>query len=82
MHSFGSDILFWTAAALAAGTVVVLVQLAMARYSTRRLSDIDPVEESRAPSVAIIVPARNEERHLESALSSLLKLDYPDYQVV
>ncbi|HSR52519.1 MAG TPA: glycosyltransferase, partial [Acidobacteriota bacterium] len=46
------------------------------------LSDIDPVEESRAPSVAIIVPARNEERHLESALSSLLKLDYPDYQVV
>lgn len=34
------------------------------------------------PSVSVIVPARNEERHLEEALSSLLNLDYPAYELV
>ncbi len=35
-----------------------------------------------APRVSIIVPARNEADHIEAALSSLLQLDYPDYEVV
>ncbi|HMK30996.1 MAG TPA: glycosyltransferase [Terriglobales bacterium] len=34
------------------------------------------------PKVTIVVPARNEEAHLEPALSSLLQLDYPDYEVI
>jgi glycosyltransferase involved in cell wall biosynthesis len=34
------------------------------------------------PLVSIIVPARNEEAHLEAALSSLLDLDYPRLQIV
>ncbi|MGH9579912.1 MAG: glycosyltransferase, partial [Terriglobales bacterium] len=35
-----------------------------------------------SPRVSIIVPARNEEAHLEEALSSLLNLDYDDYEVI
>jgi hypothetical protein len=34
------------------------------------------------PSVAIVVPARNEEAEIEPALRSLLQLDYPNYEVV
>ena len=34
------------------------------------------------PKVSIIVPACNEERHVESAMRSLLALDYPDYEVI
>jgi glycosyltransferase involved in cell wall biosynthesis len=34
------------------------------------------------PRVSIIVPARNEAEHIESALLSLLQLDYPDYEVI
>jgi len=34
------------------------------------------------PRVSIIVPARNEADHIEAALSSLLQLDYPDYEVI
>ncbi len=34
------------------------------------------------PRVSIIVPARNEAEHIEAALSSLLQLDYPDYEVI
>ena len=37
---------------------------------------------ANAPRVSIIVPARNESQHIEAALSSLLSLDYPDYEVI
>ena len=36
----------------------------------------------RAPKVSIIVPARNEEEALPSALESFVNLDYPDYEVI
>ena len=35
-----------------------------------------------APRLSIIVPGRDEEKHAEAALSSLLALDYPNYEVV
>src|SRR5574337_712644 len=41
-----------------------------------------PASGSAAPKVSIIVPARNEEEHVEVAVSSLLALDYPDYEVI
>ncbi len=34
-----------------------------------------------APKVAILVPARNEEAHIEVCLRSLLAQDYPDFEV-
>ena len=37
---------------------------------------------SSAPKVSIIVAARNEEEALPAALESLLRLDYPDYEVI
>src|SRR6185312_12296361 len=38
--------------------------------------------ERAMPRVSIIVPARNEAEHIEAALVSLLRLDYPDYEVI
>lgn len=37
---------------------------------------------SRPPKVSIIVAARNEEPFLPAAIESLLKLDYPDYEII
>ncbi|MFC1698607.1 glycosyltransferase [Candidatus Omnitrophota bacterium] len=34
------------------------------------------------PSVSVIVPARNEEQGIEGTLRSLLKMDYPDFEVI
>jgi len=34
------------------------------------------------PRVSIIVPARNEDEHIEPALTTLLKLDYDNYEVI
>jgi glycosyltransferase involved in cell wall biosynthesis len=35
-----------------------------------------------SPRVSIIVPARNEEEHIEQTLTQLLHLDYHDYEVI
>jgi len=35
-----------------------------------------------APRISIVVPARNEAEHIEAALTSLLNLDYPEYEVI
>src|SRR5687768_1626571 len=45
-------------------------------------TDALPVELAGAPPVSVIVPAYNEEAVIESALRSLLELDYPTYEVI
>src|SRR3954466_14597317 len=42
----------------------------------------NPVTPSGNPRVSIIVPARNEEESIEQALSTLLSLDYDNYEVI
>ena len=44
--------------------------------------DCNPVTPAGNPRVAIIVPARNEERAIGDALSRLLSLDYENYEVI
>ncbi len=40
------------------------------------------MSQDSAPKVSIIVPGRDEEVHAQAALSSLLALDYPNYEVL
>jgi cellulose synthase/poly-beta-1,6-N-acetylglucosamine synthase-like glycosyltransferase len=54
-----------------------------------KVADISRPEWNRKPAtpdgnprVSIIVPARNEEEHIELALTTLLKLDYDNYEVI
>jgi glycosyltransferase involved in cell wall biosynthesis len=44
--------------------------------------DRNPVASSGNPRVSIIVPARNEEADIERSLTSLLELDYYNYEVI
>jgi len=44
--------------------------------------DLNPLVNGRIPRLSIIVPARNEEPNIEQALTSLLSLDYSDYEVI
>ena len=44
--------------------------------------DRNPALPSGNPRVSIIVPARNEEETIEQALTSLLSLDYDNYEVI
>jgi glycosyltransferase involved in cell wall biosynthesis len=44
--------------------------------------DRKPATSKGNPRVSVIVPARNEEEHIGPALTTLLKLDYDNYEVI
>jgi cellulose synthase/poly-beta-1,6-N-acetylglucosamine synthase-like glycosyltransferase len=46
----------------------------------KRLRDVPP-KEGDLPSVSLIAPARNEERNIERAVRSLVRLDYPNVEI-
>jgi cellulose synthase/poly-beta-1,6-N-acetylglucosamine synthase-like glycosyltransferase len=48
--------------------------------ATKRLSEVPPKTDSLS-SISLIAPARNEERNIERAVRSLLKLDYPNLEI-
>lgn len=58
-----------------------------AAFGMRKVADIsrpewEPILAISQPRVSIIVPARNEEEHIEESLSRLLQLDYENYEVI
>ena len=67
---------------LIAYTAMFLVYVQGVR-AIKRLSDL-PVSSSREilPTVSLIIPARNEAQTLRPALASLLKQDYPSFEVI
>jgi cellulose synthase/poly-beta-1,6-N-acetylglucosamine synthase-like glycosyltransferase len=73
-----------------AGSILALVwfsRLLDAALGMRKVADISRSEWDHKPAaspprVSIIVPARNEEAHIAPALSTLLKLDYDNYEVI
>ena len=72
-----------------AGIILALVWLSRisdAAFGMPKVADISrPEWDSKpqpAPRVTIIVPARNEEEHIEQTLRQLLALDYENYEIV
>jgi glycosyltransferase involved in cell wall biosynthesis len=60
-------------------------RLAAAAFGMRKLANLAQPQWATAaptPKVSIIVPARNEEDHIEQTLLQLLALDYPDYEII
>ena len=58
------------------------VELMVGIRSIRFLRDQPLSLASPAPRVSIIIPARNEERHIEEALRSVLSQDYEDLEII
>src|SRR5688500_9349585 len=48
----------------------------------RSLSDLAPIGRAEAPSVSVVVAARNEQEKIDEGLRSVLALDYPDLEVI
>lgn len=73
-----------------AGSILALAWLSRlldAAFGMPRVADIsrlewDPKPDNSEPRVSIIVPARNEEEHIEPTLLRLLALDYKNYEVI
>jgi chlorobactene glucosyltransferase len=58
------------------GLITVLVN----NFTVRRF-DQYPTS-NRTPRVSVLVPARNEERNIDLCITSLLKQDYPDFEII
>ncbi len=48
----------------------------------RRLTNITSLDPERAPSVGVIIPARNEAENIEECLASLTKSKYPNFEII
>lgn len=73
-------VLSWLAAATLLFFASFLLLLLKGRKEYRLLSEVSPAFEG--PPVSVIVAARNEEKNIEEALSSLLSQDYPHLQLI
>jgi glycosyltransferase involved in cell wall biosynthesis len=60
----------------------VAQQIILGNHTIDDLHNIPPLTESDAPSVSFVIAACNEERSIESALTSVLRQDYPTYEVI
>jgi cellulose synthase/poly-beta-1,6-N-acetylglucosamine synthase-like glycosyltransferase len=68
---------------LAFGALVVTRYIGLMAAAIRdKKSQSDPGTQSWTPFVSIIVPAYNEENLIDASLSSLVSIDYPDFEII
>jgi cellulose synthase/poly-beta-1,6-N-acetylglucosamine synthase-like glycosyltransferase/peptidoglycan/xylan/chitin deacetylase (PgdA/CDA1 family)/spore germination protein YaaH len=74
--------LFLTAIFLAIGRVVLIGVLALRQYAENKKHDREVVDRATLPAVSIIVPGYNEEVTAIKTIQSLLKTDYPLFEII
>jgi Glycosyl transferase family 2 len=82
---FDWTLLYWISGLLLALIwLIPTVQLALHSSEVADLTqpEWNPAQDTALPSLTIVVPARNEQAEIETALRSLLQLNYPQYQIV
>lgn len=73
--------LFWLAIVNLVFVWICTVLLGLSGYLAKRLIEVPIPNLPQWPSVSLIAPARNEERNIERAVRSLMRLDYPDLEI-
>lgn len=76
------DLRLALAIVLGVTATLALFQLAWGYLNIPSLRDVPPLRGDDAPRVSIIVAARNEERHIEPAVRSLLAQTYPALELI
>ncbi len=74
--------LFLSAIFLAVGRVILIGVLAVRQYSENKKLNRAVVDPSLLPPVSIIVPGYNEEVTAIKTIESLLKTDYPSFEII
>ena len=80
LHAF-VEFAFMLAIVVAVGSISAIMSLAVYQYIRARNNKIY-IKDTFAPMVSVIVPAYNEEKTIEKTLSSILKSDYPNFEIV
>lgn len=76
------EISFWLAAVSLAVWALAAMELFIGSRSVRALRELPAVLDEHTEKVSVIVAARNEQRNIRAALTSLLHLNYPDYELI
>lgn len=74
--------LTWFAAITLIVWMLAALEVMAGNRSVRALRDVPPLPPEPVPLVSVIVAARNECRNIREALSSLLALDYPSWELI
>lgn len=61
---------------------VAALQIQSGNRSIANLQDIPPLAGPGAPKISVVIAACNEQSGIERALTSVLRQDYPDYEVI
>jgi hypothetical protein len=72
----------WLAGVVLVLTLLVTLELLAGSRLIQDLRDLPPVDGGAVPAVSVVVAARDEARAIEGAIRSMLRQDYPAYQVV
>ena len=75
-------IIFWYGLLSTIYWVVTSIYLNINRRKIRFLTEIKVTSSDSNPAIAIIIPVRNEEVNLEEALTSVCRLNYPNYRIL
>jgi len=75
-------ILFWLSLLTLAVWTVLALDIMIGNRRVRALRELSAEPLQAPPKVSLVVAARNEERNIRAALSSLLRLSYPDYELI
>lgn len=75
-------ILLFAAFLVFALTLFILLENRAAKRRIPLLDTVAPLAGAEPPLVSVIIPALNEERHIEDALTSVLALDYPRLEII
>ena len=74
--------LLWLAMTTFLLWLVTALDIMVGNRKVRALRDLSPQQPTGAPRVSVIVAARNEARNIRAALTSLLQLSYPDFELI
>jgi glycosyltransferase involved in cell wall biosynthesis len=77
-----SVLLFYVALFSLLIVIVITLELLRGVRSLGFLEDVPPIGSSIPPLVSVVIPARNEKKHLEMALQSVLGQKYPTFEII
>src|SRR5690349_21179805 len=77
-----AQFLFYLAVATVAAYLIITVELWQGNRRVRSLKDVAPLDPAEWPRVSVVIAARNEARHVEEALQSVLNQDYSRLEII
>lgn len=77
-----TTLFFWLAVVTLVGLVATTLDFVIGNRRLCRLRNLPPAPNDSLPAVSVVIAARNEERNLEHALQSVLRLDFPGLEVI